>query len=156
ILKPLRAALAEGDRIYAVIRGSAINQDGRSNGLMAPNRQAQEAVLREAYRNAGISPGQVQYVEAHGTGTLLGDSIEAQALGGVLGGGREGEGRGRLGSVKSNMGHLEAAAGVAGLMKVALALQHRQLPPSLHYERPNPHIRFEELGLRVQAELEGW
>ncbi len=124
VLKPLSRALADGDPIYAVIRGSAVNQDGRSNGLMAPNPLAQEAVLREAYRRAGVSPGDVQYVEAHGTGTLLGDPIEARALGRVLADGRVPGRLCAIGSVKTNIGHCEAAAGVAGLIKVALALKH--------------------------------
>ena len=156
VLKPLSKALADGDPIYAVIRGSAVNQDGRSNGLMAPNPLAQEAVLREAYRQAGVSPGEVQYVEAHGTGTLLGDPIEAKALGAVLGVERPPGQHCAVGSVKTNLGHLEAAAGIAGLIKVALALQHREIPPSLHFEEPNPHIPFDELPLRVQTALSPW
>jgi myxalamid-type polyketide synthase MxaE and MxaD len=156
VLKPLLQALADGDPIYAVIRGSAVNQDGRSNGLMAPNPLAQEAVLREAYRQAAVSPGKVQYVEAHGTGTLLGDPIEAKALGTVLGVERPPGRPCALGSVKTNLGHLEAAAGIAGLIKVALALRHREIPPSLHFEKPNPHIPFDELPLRVQTTLSPW
>jgi myxalamid-type polyketide synthase MxaE and MxaD len=156
VLKPLSKARADGDPIYAVIRGSAVNQDGRSNGLMAPNPLAQEAVLREAYRQAGVSPGEVQYVEAHGTGTLLGDPIEAKALGAVLGVERPPGQLCALGSVKTNLGHLEAAAGIAGLIKVALALRHREIPPSLHFEKPNPHIPFDELPLRVQTTLSPW
>ena len=156
ILKPLTQALADRDPIYAVIRGSAVNQDGRSNGLMAPNPRAQEAVLREAYRRAEVSPGDVQYVEAHGTGTLLGDPIEAKALGAVLAQDRPPERRCLVGSVKTNIGHLEAAAGIAGLIKVALALKHREIPPSLNFEQPNPHIPFDQLGLRVQTTLEPW
>ncbi len=155
VLKPLPQALADGDAIYAVIRGSAIHQDGRTNGLMAPSRESQEAVLRDAYRDAAVSPQLVQYVEAHGTGTLLGDSIEAGALGAVLGT-RRPNGPCALGSVKSNFGHLEAAAGIAGLIKVALALKERALPPSLHFTNPNPHIEFQELGLRVQDRLTVW
>jgi len=156
LLKPLAAAVADGDPIYAVIRGSAVNQDGRSNGLMAPNPGAQEAVLREAYRQAGVSPGEVDYVEAHGSGTLLGDPIEAQALGAVLAEGRPPERPCALGAVKTNLGHLEAAAGIAGLIKVALALHHRELPPSLHFQSPNPLIPFDALPLRVQTALTPW
>jgi acyl transferase domain-containing protein/acyl carrier protein len=156
VLKPLSRALTDGDPIYAVIRGSAVNQDGRSNGLMAPNPLAQEAVLREAYRRAGVSPGHVQYVEAHGTGTFLGDPIEAKALGTVLAVDRSAEQPCALGSVKTNLGHLESAAGVAGLIKVALALNHLQIPPSLHFQEPNPHIPFDELSLRVQITLGQW
>jgi phthiocerol/phenolphthiocerol synthesis type-I polyketide synthase C len=156
ILKPLSQAVANGDRVYAVILGSAVNQDGRTNGLMAPNPRAQEEVLQAAYQQAGVSPGDISYVESHGTGTLLGDPIEAKALGVVLGQGRAAGSRCRLGSVKSNIGHLEAAAGIAGLIKVALALHHRQLPPSLHFQTPNPHIPFDDLPLRVQQKLEAW
>ncbi|WP_438022408.1 amino acid adenylation domain-containing protein [Sorangium sp. So ce233] len=156
VLKPLSRALADGDPIYCVIRGSAVNNDGFSNGLTAPNPQAQEAVLREAYQQAGVAPEQVHYVEAHGTGTILGDPIEASALGAVLGAGRPAERALRLGSVKTNIGHLEAAAGIAGLIKVALSMRHRLLPPSLHFQEPNPHIAFEDLRLSVQRGLEAW
>ncbi|MEH2162866.1 MAG: type I polyketide synthase [Nostoc sp.] len=156
ILKPLSQAVADGDRIYALIRGSAINQDGRSNGLTAPNPQAQKAVLRSAYQNSGISPGQVQYIEAHGTGTSLGDPIEMKALGKVLAQGRLPGNYCRVGSVKTNIGHLEAAAGIAGLIKVALSLKNRQIPPNLHFQKPNPYIPFEKLPLRVQQTLEPW
>ena len=156
VLKPLSAALADGDPVYAVIRGSAINQDGRTNGLMAPNRLSQEAVLAEAYRSADLSPGVVQYVEAHGTGTSLGDAIEAKALGTVLGTGRAPDSRCLIGSVKTNIGHLEAAAGVAGLIKVALALAHRMIPPSLNFVKPNPNIDFDGMRLRVPTTLAPW
>jgi amino acid adenylation domain-containing protein len=155
VLKRLRDALADGDPIYAVIRGSAVHQDGRTNGLMAPSRDSQEAVLRAAWRDAAVPPQHVQYVEAHGTGTLLGDSIEARALGAVMGASRL-NGPCFVGSVKSNFGHLEAAAGVAGLIKVALSLRERALPPSLHYDTPNPHIPFDELGLQVQHAFTPW
>ena len=129
VLKPLSRALADGDPIYAVIRGGAVNQDGRTNGLTAPSRSAQEAVLRAAYRHAGIEPGRVDYIEAHGTGTPLGDPIELAALGRRPGRGpRPRAGAVSLGSVKTNIGHLEAAAGVAGLIKAALALHHRTIP----------------------------
>ncbi|MGO9652718.1 amino acid adenylation domain-containing protein [Mycobacterium sp.] len=156
VLKPLSQALADGDPIYAVIRGSAINQDGRTNGLMAPSRQSQEAVLAEAYRRADLSPGVVEYVEAHGSGTSLGDAIEAKALGTVLAEGRAPGSRCLIGSVKTNIGHLEAAAGVAGLIKVALALRHRMIPPSVNFTEPNPNIRFDSLPLRVANTLTPW
>ncbi len=156
VLKPLREALEAGDSIYAVIRGSAVNQDGRTNGLTAPNRQAQEAVLRQAYTIARVSPGSVQYIEAHGTGTALGDPIEAMALGNVLAVDRFPEETCALGSVKTNIGHLEAAAGIAGLIKVALSLKHRMIPASLHFTEPNPYIPFAELPLHVQTELTSW
>src|SRR5579872_1010219 len=156
VLKPLRQALEAGDRIYAVIRGSAVNQDGRTNGLTAPNRQAQEAVLRQAYAASGVAPGQVQYIEAHGTGTALGDPIEALALGNVLAIERLPEETCAIGSVKTNIGHLKAAAGIAGLIKVALSLKHRMMPPSLHFSEPNPYIPFAELPVRVQTTLSSW
>ena len=156
VLKPLPRALADGDRIYAVVRGTAVNQDGRTNGLMAPSPQAQEEVLRQAWRRAGASPGDAQYVEAHGTGTLLGDPIEAKALGRVLAEGRPPGRPCAVGSVKTNVGHLEAAAGMAGLIKTALALWHREIPPSLHFREPNPHIPFVDLPLAVQRELGPW
>lgn len=155
VLKKLSLALADGDPVLAVIAGSAMAQDGRTNGLMAPNRESQEALLGETYRIAGVSPGSVQYVEAHGTGTLLGDSMEATAIGSVIGS----ECLGRpcaIGSVKTNIGHLEAGAGIAGLIKVVLALQHRTIPPSLHFHSPNPHVPFEALNLRVQSEVKPW
>lgn len=156
VLKRLAQAIADGDPIYAVIRGSAVNQDGRSNGLMAPNPLAQEGVLHDAYEHAGVPPGRVQYVEAHGTGTLLGDPIEAKALGRVLAVDRPRDTPCSIGSVKSNIGHLEAAAGIAGLIKTALALKRRQLPASLHFEEPNPLIPFDDLGLRVPTTLRPW
>nr|AXN93586.1 PuwB [Cylindrospermum alatosporum CCALA 994] len=156
VLKLLSQAVADGDRIYAVIRGSAINQDGRSNGLTAPNSLAQEAVLRDAYRQAGVSPGRVQYIEAHGTGTKLGDPIEMKALGKVLSEDRPSGETCAVGAVKTNIGHTEAAAGIAGLIKVALSLQNQQIPPSLHFLEPNPYIPFDKLPLRVQQTLEPW
>ena len=155
VLKPLSSALADGDPVHALILGSAMHQDGRTNGLMAPSQEAQEAMLREAYHTAGISPDSVQYVETHGTGTLLGDSIEAKALGAVIGVNRT-NGPCAIGSVKTNIGHLEAAAGIAGLIKVILSLKHRTISPSLHYQSPNPHIPFDELHIRVQNELTSW
>lgn len=156
VLKLLSQALADGDPIHAIIKGGAINQDGRSNGLTAPNRWAQEALIREACAQADVSPGQVSYVEAHGTGTALGDPIEAQALGAVLATDRPEGDFCAIGSIKSNIGHLEAAAGVAGLIKVVLMLKHREIPPSLHYRQPNPHIPFAQLPLRVQQSLTPW
>ncbi|SDM29049.1 type I polyketide synthase [Allokutzneria albata] len=151
-----RMSEAAGDRVLAVIRGSAVNNDGASNGLTAPNPLAQQEVLRSAYQRAGISPADVQYVEAHGTGTELGDPIEASALNAVLCVDRPAVRPLRIGSVKSSIGHLEAAAGIAGLIKVVLAMRHRALPPSLAFEEPNPHIPFEEWRLRVQQDLTEW
>jgi acyl transferase domain-containing protein/acyl-CoA synthetase (AMP-forming)/AMP-acid ligase II/glyoxylase-like metal-dependent hydrolase (beta-lactamase superfamily II)/acyl carrier protein len=156
VLKRLSQAVADGDRVYAVIRGSAVNQDGRSNGLTAPNPQAQRAVLREAYRHAGVSPGAVQYIEAHGTGTPLGDPMELQALGRVLGTDRATDDVCAIGSVKTNIGHLESAAGIAGVLKTALALHHEELPSSLHFKHGNPLIAFEKLHLRVQDQAAAW
>lgn len=155
VLKRLSAALADGDHIHAVIQGSTMSQDGRTNGLMAPSQESQEAMLRRAYRDARVAPESVQYVEAHGTGTLLGDAMEASALGTVLGAGRE-KTPCAIGSVKTNIGHLEAAAGIAGLMKVVLAMKHNTLPPSLHYSAPNPHVDFQALNLKVQNEASEW
>lgn len=156
LLEPLSKALERNDPIYAVIRGSAVNSDGRSNGIMAPNGQAQERLLRDAYTQAGIDPRHVGYVEAHGTGTSVGDPIEMHALGAVLGADRSADERCRVGSIKTQVGHLEAAAGIAGLMKVALALHHATLPPQINFQRPNPLIPFDELGFAVQAQSEPW
>jgi acyl transferase domain-containing protein/acyl carrier protein len=156
VLKPLRRAVLDGDTVVCVIRGSAVNNDGLSDGLKAPNPEAQRAVLRDAYARAGVAPERVHYVEAHGTGTALGDPVEAEALGAVLGANRVAGQPLRVGSVKTNVGHLEPAAGIAGLIKVALALEHQALPPSLHFEEPNPRIPFEALRLSVQRTLEPW
>ncbi len=153
VLKPLSKALADGDPVYAVIRGSAVNQDGFSQGMAAPNPEAQTAVLQEAYRLAQVDPAAVNYIEAHGTGTKLGDPIEAQALGAVLSAGRGLEQACPIGSVKTNFGHTETAAGVAGVIKAALMLKHEEMPPSLHYSQPNPAIDFAELRLKVQSAI---
>ena len=154
VLKSLASALADGDPIYAVVRGTAVNEDGRTTGIALPSRLAQESILREVYQRAGLSPTQVQYVEAHGTGTSVGDPIELIALGNVLGSQRPLGNDCVVGSVKSNIGHLEAASGVAGLIKAALCLKHRQIPPNLHFQTPNPDIPFESLRLRVPQALE--
>jgi acyl transferase domain-containing protein/NADPH:quinone reductase-like Zn-dependent oxidoreductase/acyl carrier protein len=156
VLKRLSKAQEDGDPIYGVIRGTAINQDGHSNGLTAPNQQAQELLLRDAYRRAGISPGEVQYVETHGTGTALGDPIEVKALGTVLAIDRPDDKRCAIGSVKTNIGHAETAAGMASLIKVALMLRHKAIPASLHFLEPNPHIPFETLPVYVQESLSPW
>ncbi|MFG2340812.1 SDR family NAD(P)-dependent oxidoreductase [Streptomyces yangpuensis] len=153
VLKPLGEALRDGDRVSAVIRGSAVTSDGRTNGLLAPSRRAQEDVVRLALAGAGAEPADVSYVEAHGTGTAIGDQIEAAALGTVLNRGRAADRPLAIGSVKTNLGHLEAAAGIAGLIKLALCFEHRALPPSLHCAEPNPDIDFDGLGLRVQSSL---
>ncbi len=156
VLKRLSDAVRDGDRLLAVVRGSAVNQDGRSNGMLAPNPAAQMAVLRSAYANAGLSPHEVDYVEAHGTGTLLGDPIEARALGTVLGRGRPEESPLLIGTVKTNLGHLEAAAGAAGLIKAVLAVRRGSIPGNLHFHTPNPHIPFDQLRLKVVTEQQDW
>ncbi|UQX09680.1 type I polyketide synthase [Candidatus Mycobacterium methanotrophicum] len=156
VLKRLADAVADGDPVLAVVRGSAVNQDGRSNGLMAPNPAAQMDVLRAAYANAGIEPRQVDYVEAHGTGTLLGDPIEARALGRVLGRGRPESAPLLIGALKSNLGHLEAAAGIAGFIKAVLAVQRGRIPASLNFDNPNPLIPFDNLRLKVVDEPRDW
>ncbi len=156
LLKRLSHALKDGNRIVAVIRGSAVNQDGRSNGLTAPNGPAQEAVIRAALRDSGMAASDIGYVECHGTGTALGDPIEVQALAAVLGEGRSPENPLMIGSVKSNIGHLEAAAGIAGLIKTVLCLERQGLPPSLHFHNPNPHIAWERLPVKVTMEYAAW
>lgn len=154
VLKRLADAEAAGDEILAVIKGSAMNSDGHSNGLTAPNPEAQIDVLRRAYSDAGIDPSTVDYVETHGTGTILGDPIEASALGAVLGPNRE---TGTLiGSVKSNIGHTESAAGIAGLIKTVLAIQNDTLPPSVNFSEPNRYIDFAKERLEVVEDPREW
>jgi acyl transferase domain-containing protein/SAM-dependent methyltransferase len=156
VLKRLSDALAAGNRILAVVRGSAVNQDGRSSGLTVPNGPAQQTLLREALANAGVRPDEVTYLEAHGTGTSLGDPIEMQALAAVFGADRD---PGRplvVGSIKTNMGHLEAAAGIAGLAKVVLSLQHGEIPPHLHLNTLNPHITLGDAPIVVPREPMPW
>lgn len=152
ILKKLDHAQQDGDRIHAVVMGTAVNQDGRSNGLTAPNPYAQTRVLRAACRDAGVEPAEITFVEAHGTGTRLGDPIEADAIARAYGAHRASEAPCRIGSVKTNIGHLEAAAGIAGVVKTALSLSHREIPPSLHFSDPNPLIDFDALHLEVNTE----
>jgi acyl transferase domain-containing protein/acyl carrier protein len=156
VLKRLGDALADGDIIHALIRGSAVNQDGASTGLTAPSGAAQEAVIRSALDMAGIAPADVGYLETHGTGTVLGDPIEVQGLAAALTPGRTADRPLYMGSVKSNVGHLEAAAGITGLIKVALSLAHRAIPPHLHFRTPNPLIPWERLPLTVPTELTPW
>ena len=153
-LKPLSQAQEDGDDIYGVIHSTAVNQDGFSNGIAAPNPQAQEAVLQEAYSKVGIDPQQVDYIEAHGTGTKVGDPIEANALGTVIGVNRDNNCL--IGSIKTNIGHTETAAGIAGIIKVALALKNQQIPPSLHFRIPSGAIAFERLNLQVVTQLTPW
>jgi len=153
VLKPLASAIADGDRIYAVIRGSAVNQDGRTSSLTVPGCEAQKRLIREACRDARVDPLEIDYIEAHGTGTAVGDPIEASAIGAVIG-----ENRNRsacvIGSVKTNIGHLEAGSGIAGIIKTALVLHHGEVPPNLHFEKPNPDIDFKKLMLRVPVAAE--
>ncbi|MDX1414350.1 MAG: beta-ketoacyl synthase N-terminal-like domain-containing protein, partial [Candidatus Promineifilaceae bacterium] len=156
LLKRLPDALAAGDNVLAVIRGSAINHDGRTSGLTVPNGPAQQAVIRRALASAGVTPDQVDMVESHGTGTSLGDPIEVQALGQVFSEGQEREEPLLLGAVKSNIGHLEAAAGIAGLIKIVLQLQHQQIVPNLHFRTPNPKISWDVLPLRVCTQPTPW
>ncbi len=156
VLKRLADAQADGDRILAVIRGSAVNQDGPSSGLTAPNGPAQEAVIRAALANAGLAPRQVGVVEAHGTGTQLGDPLEVHALGAVFGADRAGVPPLVIGSVKTNIGHLEGAAGVTGLIKLVLALQQRCIPRHLHFRTPSPHIHWDDYPLAVAREAMAW
>ncbi|HEX6343056.1 type I polyketide synthase [Umezawaea sp.] len=156
VLKPLSLALADGDRVHGVILGTALNNDGATDGLTVPSASAQEAMLREAYGKSGIAADEVQYVELHGTGTPVGDPIEAAALGAALGTGRPADARLRIGSVKTNIGHLESAAGIAGLIKVLLSIRHRRIPSSLNFEAPAPRISLVWLGLEVQRRLTPW
>ena len=156
VLKRLSDALRDRDHVLALIRGSAVNQDGRSSGLTVPNGPAQEGVLREALSDAGVEPLDVDYVEAHGTGTALGDPIEAHALGAVLGKDRDPRTPLRIGSVKTNLGHLEAAAGAAGLLKTALALSRGAIPPSLHFRRWNHNIDWKGAPVSVPVEYTSW
>lgn len=156
VLKPLGAALRDGDRVYALIRGSASNQDGRSNGLTAPNGRAQRELIRLALARARVAPADVGFVETHGTGTRLGDPIEVHALGDVLGTGRDPARPVIIGAAKSNIGHTEACAGIAGLIKAALVVQHGTIPANLHFHQPSPHIDWKRLSVAVAAEPMRW
>ncbi|MGF1481580.1 MAG: SDR family NAD(P)-dependent oxidoreductase [Cyanophyceae cyanobacterium] len=156
VLKRQTEAVANRNRIQAVIRGSAINQDGLTNGLTAPNGPSQRAVIRQALENAAVTPAQVSYIEAHGTGTALGDPIEFKSLKAVLMKERSSEQTCWLGSVKTNIGHLESAAGIAGLIKVVLAMQHREIPPHLHLKQLNPYISLEGTTFIIPTESQPW
>ena len=156
VLKRLSDAVADGDHVLAVIRGSAVNQDGQSGGLTVPNGPAQEAVIQRALASGNVAPSDVGYIEAHGTGTSLGDPIEAHALAGVFGEGRASDNPLIIGSLKTNLGHLEAAAGVAGLIKAVLALQHETIPPHLHFRQMNPHIDWGKLPVEVPVQARPW
>ncbi|MES2221688.1 MAG: type I polyketide synthase [Acidobacteriota bacterium] len=156
LLKRLPDAIRDRNRILAVIRGTACNQDGRSNGLTAPNGPSQEAVVSAALADAGLNPAEVDYIEAHGTGTSLGDPIEAGALNAVFANRPKDAGPLRVGSVKTNVGHLESAAGIAGLLKLVLSIQHGEIPPTLHFEKPSRRIEWERLPMQVPTRLEPW
>ncbi len=156
VLKRLADAQRDGDPIVALIRASAVNQDGRSNGLTAPNPRAQQALIRQALEQAGLAARAIDYVEAHGTGTRLGDPIEIGALQAVMAEGHHPDERCWVGSVKTNIGHLEAAAGIAGLIKTVLSLQHAEIPPHLHLERLNPLIKLAETPFAIPTHHEPW
>ncbi|HRJ76204.1 MAG TPA: polyketide synthase, partial [Anaerolineales bacterium] len=155
ILKRLSDAMRDGDNILALVRGSAVNQDGRSNGLTAPNGLAQQDVIRHALTQAQVLPNQISYVEAHGTGTPLGDPIEMASLRAVLGEEESGN-RVFVGSVKTNIGHLESAAGIAGLIKVVLAMQNEAIPPHLHLKEINPYLSIDGSRLEIGTYLRPW
>lgn len=156
LLKPLTAALEDHDTIYAVVKGSAVNHDGQTNGIMAPNPKAQARVVLSALDDADVAADSISYIECHGTGTSLGDPIEIEGLTKAFRSQTQARQFCAVGSVKSNIGHLEPAAGIAGLIKILLGFQHRQIPPSLHYEKPNPHIDFPETPFFVNSRLTQW
>ncbi|MEI6704279.1 MAG: type I polyketide synthase, partial [Deltaproteobacteria bacterium] len=156
VLKRLETAHRDGDQVLALIKGSAINNDGRSNGLTAPNGMAQRRVITAALADGTLQPGDIDYVEAHGTGTPLGDPIEIEAIAAVLGQGHDADHPLLVGSAKTNIGHLEAAAGVAGIIKLVLSLNREQIPPHLHFSRPNPHIDWDCLPLRIVCNGAAW
>ena len=156
VLKRLSDAEKDGDTIYATLLGSAINQDGRSNGLTAPNGPAQVDVIRNALLNSGISPDMIDYIEAHGTGTSLGDPIEMRALGEALCMDRGKDNPLNVGSLKTNMGHLEAAAGIAGLIKLIMCVYKGKIPPHQHFKAPNPHIDWQNLNVRIPTKTIPW
>ncbi len=154
ILKPLSRALEDNDNIFATIRGSGINQDGTTNGISVPSQIAQQEMIRMAYSDAGLATNKVKYIEAHGTGTFVGDPIEAKSIGKVLGADRNDVCY--IGSVKTNIGHLEPASGIAGIIKLALSMKNRTIPPNINYKKPNPNIPFDELNLKVPIEPVIW
>ena len=156
VLRRLAEAEAAGDRIWGVVRGSAVNQNGASGGLTVPNGPAQESVIAEALSRAGVAPADVDYLEAHGTASGLGDPIEVQAAAAVYGKGRDPSRPLLMGTVKTNIGHLEAAAGVAGIIKVALAMRHGVIPKHLNFDAPNPHLDWDRLPVRVTSEPTDW
>jgi len=156
ILKRLSDALKDGDTIHALIRGTAINQDGKSNGITAPNGLAQQECIRLALADAGVTPREVSYFETHGTGTPLGDPIETEAMKAVMADGRTEEHPLVIGSVKTNIGHLESAAGISGLLKTILALKYKTIPKHLHFKKLNPHIRLDNTHIEIATETRPW
>ncbi|KAI5219448.1 putative polyketide synthase [Aureobasidium subglaciale] len=156
ILKPLADAIRDGDPIRAVIRETALNQDGRTPTITSPSQEAQQALIRECYQAAGLDPAETAYVEAHGTGTQTGDPIEAAAIGIEFGKGRPSEKPLVIGSVKTNLGHCEASSGLAALIKVVMALENEQIPPSINFEKPNPKLKLDEWKLKIARELQAW
>ncbi len=156
VLKRLSDALSNGDNILALIAGSAVNHDGRSSGLTVPSGPAQEAVIQQALTNAGVEPDAVSYIEAHGTGTALGDPIEMQALAEVFASPQRLSRPLLVGSVKTNFGHLEAASGIASLIKVVMMMQHRQIPAHLHFKKLSPHICIDQAKIRIPTKLQAW
>lgn len=156
VIKRLKDAVAAGDPIRAVIRETLLNQDGKTDTITTPSRAAQEALIRDCYRKAGVDPLDTQYLEAHGTGTQIGDPLEAQAIADVFRFGRSAQTPLRIGSVKTNIGHTEPTSGLASIIKVALALEHGIIPPSLNFEKPNPRLDLDEWRLKVATNLEQW
>src|SRR5262249_7710068 len=157
VLKPLAQAERDGDRIYAVILGTSSNNDGSSSGsMMAPSTSAQEAMIRQAMQVARVSPREIQYIEAHGTGTSAGDPVELRAISNVLGDSKGRSAPCRIGSVKTNIGHTEGAAGAAGLIKVALSLYHRYLPPTLHVAELTPAVPWDQMPIKLETIGEAW
>ena len=156
VLKRLADALNDGDPIQAIVRGSAVNQNGLTNGITAPNGPSQQAVIRQALAVAGIEPAQMRYIETGAVGNSLGDAIEVNALKAVLMDGSEDNAPRWIGSVKANIGHLEAAAGMAGFMKVVLVLQHGEIPPQVHLKELNPYIKIQNTPLQIPTDLQPW
>jgi acyl transferase domain-containing protein len=156
VLKRLSDATRDGDKILALIRGSAVNQDGLSNSLSAPNGLAQQAVIRQALKNANVQPAEISYVDAHAVGTSIGDAIELKALKAVLTEGREANQPCSIGSIKPSIGHLEAAAGMSALIKIVLSLQHEEIPPHLHFNELNPFVSLKNTPLSIPTELQKW
>ena len=156
VLRRLKDAVEAGDPIMAIIRGSAVNQDGATNGLTAPNGLSQQTVVQRALKNAGVEPDQITFVETHGTGTALGDPIEVESLIAVMGGKPSDEQICYLGAVKSYIGHLEAAAGIAGVIKTVLCMQHKSIPANLHFTKLNPHISLIDTRFRIPTEAQKW